>query len=59
MTNFKVNQGHNMYKMDKDALDSIERIKEIIFGAPTDRQRLEAENTKYDYGHNVKYYSEE
>lgn len=59
MTNFKVNQGHNMYKMDKDALDSIERIKEIIFGAPTDRQRLEAKNTEYDYGHDVKYNSEE
>lgn len=59
MTRFKVNQGHNMYKTEKDALDSIGRIKEIMFGAPTDRQRLEAENTEYDYGHNVKHYPEE
>ena len=59
MTRFKVNQGHNMCKTEKDALDSIERIKEITFGAPTDRQRLEAENTEYDYGHNVKHYPEE
>lgn len=50
-------EGHNMYKTDKDALDSIRRIKEIMF--PTERQRLEAENTEYDYGHNVKHYSEE
>ena len=42
MTRFKANQ----YKKEKDALDSIERIKEIMFGAPTDRQRLEAENTE-------------
>lgn len=49
MTQFKVNQGHNMYKTEKDALDSIGRINEIMFGAPTDRQRLEAENTEYDY----------
>lgn len=55
MTRFKANQ----YKKEKDALDSIERIKEITFGAPTDRQRLEAENTEYDYGHNVKHYPEE
>lgn len=55
MTRFKVNQGHNMYKTEKDALDSIERIKEIMFGVPTDRQKLEAENTEYDYGHNVKH----
>lgn len=59
MTRFKANQGHNMYKTEKDALDSIGRIKEIMFGALTDRQRLEAENTEYDYGHNVKHYSEE
>ena len=59
MTHFKANQGHNIYKTEKDALDSIERIKEIMFGAPTDRQKLEAENTEYDYGHNVKHYSEE
>lgn len=59
MTNFKVNQGHNMYNTEKDDLDSIERIKEIMFGAPTYRQKLEAENTEYDYGHNVKHYSEE
>ena len=58
MTSFKVNQRHNMYKTEKDALDSIERIKEIMFSEPTDRQRLEAENTEYDYGHNVKYYPE-
>lgn len=58
MTRFKVNQGHNMYKTEKDALDSIERIKEIMFGASTDRQKLEAENTEYDYGHNVKHHSE-
>lgn len=49
-------EGHNMYKTDKDALDSIRRIKEIIF--PTDRQKLEAENTEYNYGHNVKHHSE-
>lgn len=49
-------EGHNMYKTDKDALDSIRRIKEIMF--PTDRQKLEAENTEYDYGHNVKHHSE-
>lgn len=55
MTRFKVNQD----KTEKDALDSIERIKEIMFGAPADRQRLEAENTEYDYGHNVKHYPEE
>lgn len=55
MTRFKVNHGHNMYKTEKDALDSIERIKEIMFGVPTDRQKLEAENTEYDYGHNVKH----
>lgn len=59
MTRFKVNQGHNMYKTEKDALDSIERINEIMFGVPTDRQMLEAENTEYDYGHDVKYNSEE
>lgn len=59
MTRFKVNQGHNMYKTEKDALDSIERINEIMFGVPTDRQMLEAENTEYDYGHNVKHYPEE
>ena len=59
MTRFKVNQGHNMYKTEKDALDSIERINEIMFDGPTDRQMLEAENTEYDYGHNVKHYSEE
>lgn len=59
MTNFKVNQGHNMYKTEKDAIDSIERINEIMFGVPTDRQMLEAENTEYDYGHDVKYNSEE
>lgn len=59
MTRFKVNQGHNMYKTEKDALDLIERIKEIMFGASTDGQKLEAENTEYDYGHNVKHYSEE
>ena len=58
MTSFKVNQRHNMYKTEKDAIDSIERIKEIMFSEPTDRQRLEAENTEYDYGHNVKHYSE-
>ena len=52
-------EGHNMYKKEKDALNSIGRIKEIMFGAPTDRQRLEAENTEYDYGHNVKHYPEE
>ena len=57
MTRFKANQGHNMYKTEKDALDSIRRIKEIMF--PTDRQKLEAENTEYDYGHNVKHNSEE
>lgn len=55
MTRFKANQD----KTEKDALDSIERIKEIMFGAPTYRQMLEAENTEYDYGHNVKHYSEE
>lgn len=55
MTHFKANQD----KTEKDALDSIERIKEIMFGASTDRQKLEAENTEYDYGHNVKHYSEE
>ena len=55
MTHFKANQD----KTEKDALDSIERIKEIMFGAPTDRQRLEAENTEYDYGDNIKHYSEE
>lgn len=59
MTHFKANQGHNMYKTEKDALDSIGRIKEITFGVPTDRQMLEAENTEYDYGHDVKYNSEE
>lgn len=59
MTRFKVNQGHNMYKTEKDALDSIGRINEIMFDAPTYRQKLEAENTEYDYGHNVKHYSEE
>lgn len=59
MTHFKANQGHNMYKTEKDALDSIERIKEIMFGASTYRQKLEAENTEYDYGHNVKHNSEE
>ena len=59
MTRFKANQGHNMYKTEKDALDSIERIKEIMFGAPTYRQMLEAENTEYDYSHNVKHNSEE
>ena len=58
MTSFKVNQRHNMYKTEKDAIDSIERIKESMFSEPTDRQRLEAENTEYDYGHNVKHYSE-
>lgn len=58
MTRFKVNQGHNMYKTEKDALDSIECIKEIMFGASTYRQMLEAENTEYDYGHNVKHNSE-
>ena len=58
MTRFKANQGENMYKTEKDALDSIERIKEIIFGVLTDRQKLEAENTEYDYGHNVKHYPE-
>lgn len=47
---------HNMYKTDKDALDSIRRIKEIMF--PTDRHKLEAENTEYDYGNNVKHHSE-
>lgn len=52
-------EGHNMYKTEKDALDLIGRIKEIMFGAPTDRQMLEAENTEYDYGHNVKHHSEE
>lgn len=46
MTRFKVNQGHNMCKTEKDALDSIERIKEIMFGALTYRQKLEAENTE-------------
>ena len=55
MTRFKANQD----KTEKDALDSIGRIKEIMFGAPTYRQMLEAENTEYDYGHNVKHYSEE
>lgn len=55
MTRFKVNQD----KTEKDALDSIGRIKEIMFGAPTYRQILEAENTEYDYGHNVKHNSEE
>lgn len=59
MTRFKANQGENMYKTEKDALDSIGRIKEIMFGALTERQRLEAENTEYDYGHNVKHYPEE
>lgn len=59
MTRFKVNHGHNMSKTEKDALDSIERIKEIMFGASTYRQKLEAENTEYDYGHNVKHNSEE
>ena len=48
MTRFKVNQGNNIYKTEKDALDSIGRIKEIMFGALTERQRLEAENTEYD-----------
>lgn len=55
MTHFKANQD----KTEKDALDSIGRIKEIMFGALTERQRLEAENTEYDYGHNVKHNSEE
>ena len=55
MTRFNANQD----KTEKDALDSIERIKEIMFGAPTYRQMLEAENTEYDYGHNVKHYPEE
>ena len=54
MTHFKVNQD----KTEKDALDSIECIKEIMFGASTYRQMLEAENTEYDYGHNVKHNSE-
>ena len=58
MTQFKANPGHNMYKTEKDALDSIERIKEIMFGTSTYRQKLEAENTEYDYGHNVKHYPE-
>lgn len=49
--------GHNMYKTKKDALDSIGRIKKIMFGASTDRQKLEAENTEYDYSHNVKHNS--
>ena len=47
------------FKAKKDALDSIGRIKEIMFGASTNRQKLEAENTEYDYGHNVKHHSEE
>ena len=55
VTHFKANQD----KTEKDALDSIESINEIMFGAPTDRQKLEAENTEYDYGHNVKHYPEE
>lgn len=59
MTRFKANQEHNIHKTEKDALDSIERINEIMFGVPTDRQILEAENTEYDYGHDVKYNSEE
>ncbi len=56
---FEAYDGHNMYKTKKDALDSIERIKEIMFGASTDRQKLEAENTEYDYGHNIKHHSAE
>lgn len=56
---FEAYEGQNMYKTQKDALDSIERIKEIMFGASTDGQKLEAENTEYDYGHNVKHNSEE
>lgn len=57
MTQFRAQPGEKyMYKTDKDALDSIRRIKEIMF--PTERQRLEAENTEYDYGHNVKHYPE-
>ena len=55
MTHFKANRD----KTEKDALDSIERIKEIMFGASADRQKLEAENTEYDYGHNVKHHSAE
>lgn len=45
------------FKAKKDALDSIGRIKKIMFGASTNRQKLEAENTEYDYGHNVKHNS--
>ena len=58
MTRFKANQEHNIYKTEKDTLDSIERIKEIMFGESTYRQMLEAENTEYDFGHNVKHYPE-
>ena len=47
------------FKAKNDALDSIGCIKEIIFGASTDRQKLKAESTEYDYGHNVKHNSEE
>lgn len=47
------------FKAKKDALDSIGRINEIMFGASTNRQKLEAENAEYDYGHNVKHNSEE
>lgn len=46
------------FKAKKDGLDSIGRIKEIIFGASTNRQKLEAENTEYDYGHNVKHHQQ-
>ena len=56
---FEAYEGQNMYKTQKDALDSIERIKEIMFGASTDRQMLEAESTENDYSHNVKHHSEE
>lgn len=56
---FEAYEGHNMYETKGDALDSIGRIKEIMFGASTDRQKLEAENAEYDYGHNIKHHSAE
>ena len=47
------------FKAKKDALDSIGRIKEIMFGASTNRQMLKVENTENNYSHNVKHNSEE
>ena len=35
-----------------------EAIRNLQAGKKDDRQKLEAENTEYDYGHNVKHHSE-